>query len=80
MTGSEMKLTSCSRQVSSEKATPVGQPKLWLYPKVMVAKGYAWILGPSMPLLGLMWWLMPRVRDIFTKLGKAKFFTTLDLR
>ena len=23
---------------------------------------------------------MPRVKDIFAKLGKAKFFTTLDLR
>ena len=25
-------------------------------------------------------WPMPRVEDIFAKLGKAKFFTTLDLR
>ena len=25
-------------------------------------------------------WPMPRVKDIFAKLGKAKFFTTLDLR
>ena len=25
-------------------------------------------------------WPMPRVEDIFSKLGKAKFFTTLDLR
>ena len=25
-------------------------------------------------------WHMPRVKDIFAKLGKAKFFTTLDLR
>ena len=23
---------------------------------------------------------MPRIKDIFAKLGKAKFFTTLDLR
>ena len=25
-------------------------------------------------------WPMPRVKDIFAKLGKVKFFTTLDLR
>ena len=25
-------------------------------------------------------WPMPRVKDIFAKVGKAKFFTTLDLR
>ena len=25
-------------------------------------------------------WPMHRVKDIFAKLGKAKFFTTLDLR
>ena len=25
-------------------------------------------------------WPMPRIDDILTKLGKAKFFTTLDLR
>ena len=25
-------------------------------------------------------WLMPRVKDIFAKLGKARFFTTLNLR
>ena len=25
-------------------------------------------------------WPMPRVKDIFAKLGKARFFTTLDLR
>ena len=25
-------------------------------------------------------WSMPRVKDIFAKLGKAKFFTTLGLR
>ena len=25
-------------------------------------------------------WPMPRVEDIFAKLGKAKFYTTLDLR
>ena len=25
-------------------------------------------------------WPMPRVKDIFVKLGKAKFFTTLNLR
>ena len=25
-------------------------------------------------------WPMPRVKDLFAKLGKAKFFTTLDLR
>ena len=25
-------------------------------------------------------WPMPRVKDIFAKLGKAKFFTTLNLR
>ena len=25
-------------------------------------------------------WPMPRVKDIFAKLGKAKFFTMLDLR
>ena len=28
------------------KATQVGQPQLWLHPKVMVARGYVWILGP----------------------------------
>ena len=32
-----------TKQVSFEKATQVGQPQLWLYSKVMVAKGYAWI-------------------------------------
>ena len=41
MTGSEMRLTSCSRQVSFKKATPVGQPQSWWYPKVIVARGYA---------------------------------------
>ena len=25
-------------------------------------------------------WPMPKVEDIFSKLGKAKYFTTLDLR
>ena len=25
-------------------------------------------------------WSMPRVKDIFAKVGKARFFTTLDLR
>ena len=25
-------------------------------------------------------WPMPRIEDIFAKLGKAKFYTTLDLR
>ena len=46
ITGSEMRLTSSSRQVSFERATPVGQPQLWWYPKVMVTKGYVWISWP----------------------------------
>ena len=46
MTGPEMRLTNCLRQVSLGKATPFGQPQLWWYPKVMVARGYALISGP----------------------------------
>ena len=31
-------IDKCLRQVSSKKATQVGQPQLWLYPRVMVAR------------------------------------------
>ena len=33
ITWSEIRLISCSRQASYERATPVGQPQLWWYPQ-----------------------------------------------
>ena len=44
-----------------------------------MAKGYAWIQGAN-AITRTYVWAMHSVKDIFAKLGKAKFYTTLNLR
>ena len=75
MTGSGMRLTNYFRQVSIEKATPD-----WSAPIVVVPKGDGgkWLCVDFRALNAITRtyvWPIPRVKDIFAKLGKANFFT-----
>ena len=80
MTASEMRLTNCSRQVSLGNATPVGHPPIVVVPKGDGGKRLCMDFRALNAISRTYVWPMPRVEDFFAKLGKAKFFTTLNLR
>ena len=67
--------------MSSEKATQVGHLQLWVYPKVANGGKRLYMDFRALNAITRTYiWPMPRVKNIFAKLGKAKFFTTFNLR
>ena len=75
MTGSGMRLTNYLRQVSFEKATPGWSAPIVVVPKGDGGKRLCLDLRALNAITRNYVWPMPKVKDIFAKLGKAKFFT-----
>ena len=62
-----------------QESPPVGQPQLW-YGKANVGKRLCMDIRALNAITRTYVWPMLRVKDICAKLGKAKFFTMLNLR
>ena len=78
MTGSGMRLTSCLRQVLFRESHSSWPAPIGVVPKGDGGKRQ--FFGALNTITRTYVWSMPRVKDIFAKLGKAKFFTMLNLR
>ena len=75
-----MRFTNYLKQVSFKKATPGWSAPIVVVPKGDGGKSLCMDFRALNAITRTYVWPMPRVRDIFAKLGKAKFFTTLNLR
>ena len=73
-------MTSCTRQVSFGESDSSWSAPIVVVPKGDDGKRLCMDFRALNDITRTYLWPMPRIRDIFAKLDKAKFFTTLDLR